>query len=54
MLNDHERQLLNDVERHLEHEDPSWMSRFSRHYIPRLPPLPPRSFMSHRGQSNME
>jgi len=29
MLNDRERQLLNDLERHLEHEDPSWVSRFS-------------------------
>jgi hypothetical protein len=29
MLNDRERQLLNDLERHLEHEDPSWVSKFS-------------------------
>ena len=28
MLNDRERQLLNDLERHLEHEDPSWVSKF--------------------------
>jgi hypothetical protein len=29
MLNDRERQLLNDLERRLEHEDPSWVSKFS-------------------------
>jgi hypothetical protein len=29
MLNNRERQLLNDLERHLEHEDPSWVSKFS-------------------------
>jgi hypothetical protein len=28
-LNDRERQLLNDLERHLEHEDPSWASKFN-------------------------
>ena len=29
MLNDRERQLLNDLERRLEHEDSSWVSKFS-------------------------
>ena len=29
MLNDRERQLLNDLERHLEHEDPSWVHKFT-------------------------
>ena len=29
MLSDRERQVLNDLERHLEHENPSWVSRFN-------------------------
>ena len=29
MLSDRERQLLNHLERHLEQEDPSWVSKFS-------------------------
>jgi hypothetical protein len=39
MLNDRERQLLNDLERHLEHEDPSWVSKFGDATLDTPPPL---------------
>jgi hypothetical protein len=38
MLNDRERQLLNELERHLEHEDPSWVSKFSDTPPDTIPP----------------
>ena len=28
MLNDHDRELLKDIERQLQHEDPAWVSQF--------------------------
>ena len=45
MLNDRERQLLNDLERRLEHEDPSWVSKFSDSTSDTTPPSRTRRYL---------
>jgi hypothetical protein len=45
MLNDRERQLLNDLERRLEHEDPSWVSKFSDTTSDATPPPRTRRYL---------
>jgi Protein of unknown function (DUF3040) len=45
MMNDRERQLLNELERHLEHDDPSWVSKFSDTTADATPPPQTRRYL---------
>jgi hypothetical protein len=46
MLNDRERQLLNELELSLEHEDPRWVSQFSDATSDTIPPPRLRRYLA--------
>jgi hypothetical protein len=45
MLNDRERHILNDLERELQHQDSSWVSKFSDTTSDTTPPSRTRRYL---------